>query len=106
MGNYLVALHFEFFSCLNFIVCSSKFFLLLNICLSMCCQVKELVNETRNARYKPIPVIFLFPFVTSSVECDITFITIVSLKGPGRVSEAPSSPAQSKRPRKLKATDL
>ncbi|KAK9950477.1 hypothetical protein M0R45_005966 [Rubus argutus] len=27
-------------------------------------------------------------------------------KGPGRVSEAPSSPAQSKRPRKLKATDL
>ncbi|XP_050386969.1 SWR1-complex protein 4-like [Argentina anserina] len=27
-------------------------------------------------------------------------------KGPGRVSEAPSSPAQSKRPRKLKAPDL
>lgn len=27
-------------------------------------------------------------------------------KGPGRVSEAPSSPAQSKRPRKLKATDM
>ncbi|GAV65867.1 hypothetical protein CFOL_v3_09381 [Cephalotus follicularis] len=27
-------------------------------------------------------------------------------KGPGRLSEAPSSPAQSKRPRKLKASDL
>lgn len=49
-------------------------------------------------------------YLHSGVECsslDVTFFTIFAFhKVPGRISEAPSSPAQSnKRPRKLKASD-
>lgn len=93
-----------------FLFVLSQFRVLFNSCIYIECQGKELLNETRNERYIPIPVIFFRPpflLHTNSCICierDIDYL-LLSLKAPGR-AEAPSSPAQSKRPRKLKASDL
>ena len=60
-----------------------------------------------NTHVLPIFIVFVFraPFF---LECQcILFYTFETLQVPGRISEAPPSPAQSnKRPRKLKASDL
>lgn len=72
------------------------------------CQGRGLVKGIKNARC--ISISFLEGYFLLSIQpLQIAIhglFTFLPLQATGRLAEAPPSPAQSKRPRKLKASDL